>query len=216
MRAKRVDVDSKALLDPTAAQWQDVPSETVALGPTPAEKQNSRYAELRARERPYGKLASLGVRSAHNGKDIAFLLEWVDSTQNLDFLDGKSPDGAGILFPLKGDAPLATMGSESQPVNAWFWRADLGEAAENLTAAGLGTVERAGNGQIATASRWEDGTWRVVLARPLAVGGQTEHAARLEPGQRAKVAFAVWDGGLEERAGLKSFSQTWLELELEA
>jgi DMSO reductase family type II enzyme heme b subunit len=166
-------------------------------------------------ERPYGKLGSLSIRSAHNGKDIAFLLEWADATQNVDFLDGKSPDGAGILFPLKGDAPLATMGSEGQPVNAWFWRADLGEAAENLTASGLGTVETAGDGQIAAGSKWEGGTWRVVLARPLATGAQAEHAVQLEAGKTIKVAFAVWDGGLGERAGLKSFAKQWLELELE-
>jgi DMSO reductase family type II enzyme heme b subunit len=107
------------------------------------------------------------------------------------------------------------MGSESQPVNAWFWRADLGEAAENLTAAGLGMVERAANGQITTRSKWADGTWRVVFVRPLAIDAQTQHTAQLEAGRSAKVAFAVWDGGLEERAGLKSFSQTWLDLELE-
>jgi len=216
MRAKRVDVESKVLLDPTASQWQDVPSEAAAMGPTPAKSQNSRYAQLWAQERPYGKLGSLSVRSAHNGKDIAFLLEWADPTQNLDFLDGKSPDGAGILFTLKGDAPLATMGSESRPVNAWFWRADLAEAAENLTASGLGTLERAGNGQIAAGSKWDGGTWRVVLTRPLAAGGQAEHTVQLEAGKTTKVAFAVWDGDLAERAGLKSVSQRWLDLELEA
>lgn len=216
MRAKRVDVDSKVLLDPTASQWRDVPSEAIAMGPTPAENQNSLYAQVWARERPYGKLASLSVRSAHNGKDIAFLLEWADSSQNLDFLDGKSPDGAGILFPLKGDAPLLTMGSESQPVNAWFWRADFGEAGENLTASGLGTVERAGDGLIATGSKWEGGNWRVVLARPLALDRQAEQAVQIGAGKSVKVAFVVWDGGLGERAGLKSFSKQWLELELEA
>ena len=215
MRAKRVDVDSRTLLDPTGPQWQGVPREAVTMGPTPAEKQNSPYAQLRARKRPHGKLASLSVRSAHNGKDIAFLLEWTDPTRNLDFMDGKSPDGAGILFPLKGDAPLTNMGSESQPVDAWFWRADLGEAAESLSAAGLGTVERVANGQVTARSEWADGTWRVVLARPLSIDAQTQPATRLEAGRSVKVAFAVWDGELGERAGLKSFSQTWLDLKLE-
>ncbi len=215
MRAKRVDLDGKALLDPTAPQWQEVPSQAVAMGSTPAEKQNSRYAQLRARECPYGKLASLSVRAAHNGKNIAFLLEWADSTRNLDFMDGKSPDGAGILFPLKGDAPLASMGSQSQPVNAWFWRADLGEAAENLTSTGLGMVETNANDHITTRSEWANGTWRVVLARSLAIDAQAQDSVRLEAGHSAKVAFAVWDGDLEERAGFKSFSQTWLDLELE-
>lgn len=216
MQAKRVDVDSKVLLDPTASQWRDVPAETIGMGPTPAENQNSRYVELWARERPYGKLESLTVRAAHNGKDVAFLLVWPDSTQNADFLEGNSPDGAGILFPLKGDAPLNTMGSQSQPVSAWFWRADLENGGQNLTASGLGTVEEAGDGQIATGACWEAGTWQVVLTRPLALKGQAEAAVQLEAGKSVKVAFAVWEGASGERAGLKSFSKGWSELELEA
>lgn len=216
MQAKRVDVDSKVLLDPAASQWREVPAETISMGPTPAENQNSRYVELWARERPYGKLESLTVRAAHNGKDIAFLLAWADPTQNADFLEGNSPDGTGILFPLKGDAPLSTMGSESQPVNAWFWRADLENGAQNLTASGLGTVEEAGDGQIVTGARWDAGTWQVVLTRPLALKGQAEAAVQLGAGKSVKVAFAVWDGSRGERAGLKSFSKEWRELELEA
>ena len=71
------------------------------------------------------------------------------------------------------------------------------------------------NGEITTRSEWADGTWRVVFARPLTFDAQTQHTARLEAGQSARVALAVWDGALEERAGLKSFSRTWLDLELE-
>lgn len=212
MQAKRVDVESKVLLDPTASQWRDVPAEEVALAPTPANAQPSRYTKLWASERPYGKVGRLTVRAAHNSKDIAFLLEWQDASQNVDFLDGLSPDAAGILFPVRDDAPLGTMGSKSQPVNAWFWRADAPEAAQNLTAAGLGTVEAAGDGQVTARGQWQAGTWRVVLSRALGAKGGADVAV----GKPVKVAFAVWDGANGERAGLKAFSKEWRQLDLGA
>jgi DMSO reductase family type II enzyme heme b subunit len=40
--------------------------------------------------------------------------------------------------------------------------------------------------------------------------------AQLSPGQRAKVAFGVWQGSNAERAGLKAVTLEWQELEIEA
>ena len=37
----------------------------------------------------------------------------------------------------------------------------------------------------------------------------------LEAGGSTKVAFAVWEGGSGERAGIKAFSKQWRELTLE-
>jgi len=153
------------------------------------------------------------VRSAHNGKEVFFLLEWPDDTQNIDYVGRDFPDGAGILFPLKGDAPLDTMGSESQPVNAWFWRADSEDGAKNIVASGIGTVAESETSSIAARAQWQDGAWRVVFARPLTVAGN--QAVALEAGKSLKVAFAVWEGSSGERAGIKSFSKHWQELTLE-
>jgi DMSO reductase family type II enzyme heme b subunit len=38
----------------------------------------------------------------------------------------------------------------------------------------------------------------------------------LTPGTASKVAFAVWQGGNQERAGIKAFSPDWQELQIDA
>lgn len=67
---------------------------------------------------------SVRVRSLHNGKDIAFLLEWEDSTKN-DYLAPETfRDAAAIAFPL-GNAPAPIcMGQPDHLVNIWHWKAD--------------------------------------------------------------------------------------------
>jgi DMSO reductase family type II enzyme heme b subunit len=107
------------------------------------------------------------------------------------------------------------MGSEEAPVNAWFWRADQPDAARNVRARGIGTVEDTEKSRIAARSEWKDGTWRLVLSRPLAVADQKGETVQLAAGGSTKVAFAVWEGGSGERAGIKAFSKQWRELTLE-
>jgi len=213
MLAKKLTAEAKVLLDPAASAWDSVPVQTIAMGGTPLAQQPSRYIRTAWSDRPIGSVRSLAVRSAHNGKEVFFLLEWRDDTQNADYVGRDFPDSAGILFPLKGDAPLETMGSESQPVNAWFWRADSEDGARNITASGIGTVAESETSSIAARAQWQDGTWRVVFARPLTVAGN--QAVALEAGKSLKVAFAVWEGSSGERAGIKSFSKHWQELTLE-
>jgi DMSO reductase family type II enzyme heme b subunit len=50
------------------------------------------------------------------------------------------------------------------------------------------------------------------MARSLTVNDQ---AVQFEAGGTFKVGCAVWQGSNRERAGLKSYSNGWLELELE-
>ncbi|MCC7476128.1 MAG: c-type cytochrome [Pirellulales bacterium] len=60
---------------------------------------------------------------------------------------------------------------------------------------------------------WKDGRWTVVMTRPLAVPS-AEEGLSLEPGGRASVALAVWDGAHADRDGQKSIT-IWQDLELE-
>jgi DMSO reductase family type II enzyme heme b subunit len=53
----------------------------------------------------------------------------------------------------------------------------------------------------------------VVMTRPLAVAS-AEDGISLEPGGRASVAFALWDGGQRDRDGQKSIT-IWQDFELE-
>ena len=215
MLAKKVALDSKTLLDPASPEWEKVPVETVNMGGAPLADQPSRYIRTAWADRPIGKVRFLNVRAAHNGKDLLFRLEWRDESRDVDYEGRGLPDGAGVLFPLNGDAPLATMGSEEAPVNAWFWRADQPDAARNVRAQGIGTVEDTEKSRIAARSQWEEGTWRLVLSRPLVVANQKGETVQLAAGGSTKVAFAVWEGDSGERAGIKAFSKQWRELTIE-
>lgn len=216
MLVKKVALDSKALLDPASPEWEKVAVETISMGGTPLAGQPSRYIRTVWADRSIGAVRFLNVRGVHNGQDLLLRLEWKDESRDEDFLSRGFPDGAAVLFPLNGDAPLATMGSEEAPVNAWFWRADQPEAARNVQASGIGSVEDTEKSRIAARSQWKDGTWCVVLSRPLAVADQKGEAVELTAGSSTKVAFAVWEGSSGERAGVKAFSNQWRELSLES
>jgi DMSO reductase family type II enzyme heme b subunit len=86
------------------------------------------------------------------------------------------------------------------------------EDAQNLIARGAGSAEQTPKSFSQARARWLDGRWEVVLARPLQANGE---GVRLAAGKAAKVAFAVWEGSSQERAGIKSFSKRWQELEIE-
>jgi DMSO reductase family type II enzyme heme b subunit len=84
-----------------------------------------------------------------------------------------------------------------------------------LHAAGPRTVTfRVAQSQIVHANgRWRDGRWAVVMTRPMQVSSPNDGVS-LEPGARASVAFAVWDGSHRDRNGQKSVT-IWQVLEIE-
>lgn len=68
----------------------------------------------------------LTVRAMHDGKEIAFLLEWEDpKVDGLMIRPQDYPDAAAVMFsltePVRGHF---SMGSEGKPVNIWQWRMD--------------------------------------------------------------------------------------------
>ncbi len=215
MKAVKLQLATRTLLNPGAAQWAKVPAEELRLGGTPLHEQPSRYVRTVWAGKPIGAVRLLKVQTAHNSQDILFRLEWADDTKNADYGDGSVfPDAAGILFPLNGDAPLTTMGSQKQPVNAWFWRANFPEGeAEELIARGVGTVAKSSQNKVRAQARYHDGRWEVVFARDITAGGKD--AVSFDSKKATKVAFAVWEGSSQERAGLKSFSKEWRELVIE-
>ncbi len=60
---------------------------------------------------------------------------------------------------------------------------------------------------------WKDGRWTIVMTRSLSVPSPDDGIS-LEPGGRAFVAFAVWDGMHRDRDGQKSIT-IWQDLEIE-
>jgi hypothetical protein len=79
-------------------------------------------------------------------------------------------------------------------------------------AAGFGTLTGFA-GRIAEGRGAHDGArWRVVIHIPL--GGESELVPGLAPGARSLLAFAVWDGAVQERGSRKAWSPAWTPIEL--
>src|SRR3990172_12423927 len=101
MKAVKLQLASRTLLNPAAQQWGKVPAEEMIMGGTPPHQQPSRYVRAAWAGKPLGAVRSLKVQAAHNSKDIAFRLEWAGPTENRGYGDGRGfPDGAGGPFPL--------------------------------------------------------------------------------------------------------------------
>jgi len=214
IKVKRVAAGASRLLDPEAPEWGSAPEESLGLSPTPIISQPSLYVQTKWKDGGYGVIPSIRVKGAHNGAAIFLRLAWDDPTKD-DAIDDTDhfADAAAVLFPVKEDAPLTSMGSPDQPVNAWLWRADL-ESPFSVTAKGIGTTVRSSDPALVAQGTYGPGGWSVVISRSLA--SATPGVAQLSPGQRAKVAFGVWQGSNAERAGLKAVTLEWQELEIEA
>ncbi len=84
-------------------------------------------------------------------------------------------------------------------------QAEHASAVENLVAQGFGSLTSAEVQDVAGRGEWRDGVWRVVFARDFdaAAPGLADFAV----GDDSLVAFAVWDGSVDERNGQKAIAQ---------
>lgn len=216
MRVNKVQASREALLDAQAGQWKSAANEVVALKGTPLDLQPSPYIKAAWKGREIGKIKRVRLSALHNGEDVFFRLAWADPNDDDKIVDANVfPDGAALLFPMSSDAPLQTMGSRTQPVNAWQWRADFGEQGKNNIAEGLGTTRLSSASHVVCRASWHGGSWQLVIARPLAVPDQAAEAVQLRPGATVKMAIAIWEGSNGERGGIKAFSQAWRPIQLE-
>jgi hypothetical protein len=87
-------------------------------------------------------------------------------------------------------------------------------SAGNLAAKGFGTLTvRPKTSQVVSATAsWADERWTVVLRRPLDPG--TDNGLPLMAGDKASIAFALWDGAARDRNGQKLVS-IWHDLLIE-
>jgi DMSO reductase family type II enzyme heme b subunit len=214
VKARRVTADDAALLDPASAEWRDAEPDNITLEPTPITAQPSKYIQVKWETQPYGLVTQVEVRAVHTGERLYFRLSWPDETENDGIRDtDQFGDAAAVLFPVNGDAPLQSMGSPSEPVNAWYWRPDM-EAALSVVAQGTGTTRRTQDPELQAQGRHGGGEWSVVIRRKLESTG-AEYIS-LSPGVAGKVGFAVWQGANQERGGLKAVTLDWQPLEIEA
>lgn len=170
------------------------------------------------------------VRAVYNKDEIAFLVEWDDSTNKQDEI---FRDAISLQFPTKIPEslkkPYFAMGDSSGAVNLWSWKAYWGEGfgllAEapetepgtvvELNAKGFKSIvpQPPESQNVTGKGIYHDGRWKVILKRPL----KTEDVKgdiQFEIGKLIPIAFAIWDGSNNDVAGQKSVS-SWYYISLE-
>lgn len=167
---------------------------------------------------------SITSRAYYNDKEIAILLEWDDRTQSIpgdpkaaDIAEGEvTPDAVAIQFPItipqEMEKPYFGHGDSAWPVNIWYWNggeAGAAQVTKLLNTTGFKNKEErdfAKSGLIAKGV-YDNGTWRVVMKRPLVTGEKDKDIQFLE-GKSIPIAFAAWDGSNGEK-GSKHTMTTW-------
>lgn len=162
---------------------------------------------------PYGlEERDIWVRGIFNDFEIAFLLEFEDTTRNTAL--PPNSDACAIMFvPTKSVATAQMMGHASK-ANIWHWLAyrdiskkavekDSISAVRELIAMGPGTQNPMKVEEVEGKGKFHNGKWRVIMKRTL----ETQQDEKLTfKEEQLKIAFAVWDGAKQESFGIKSIS----------
>ncbi len=207
--------DTSGLLDPEAAGWKSIGATTLTLIPTPIGNQPTPYTKTAWKDRPMGMVTTADVRACHDGETVFLRLSWQDISENREIEDADVfPDAAGVLWPINTEAAINTMGAEHQGVNAWQWKANE-DGGRSVSAFGTGSSEPNGDSMQVQGLRGASG-WDVVISRKLVAEGPPEHSVKLAPGTAIRVGVAIWEGSNGERAGYKSFTENWIDVDIQA
>jgi hypothetical protein len=111
--AVRVD---RVPVEPGDEDWERAAEKVVPLGPQ----------DIALPNRSTPAVADVKVRALHDGRLVAFRLEWADAgIEDLTVpVDGFRDACAVLLAPGAGDPTLRTMGSTDQPAVLLHWKAD--------------------------------------------------------------------------------------------
>ena len=212
IKASRVEGDLP--IDPNDPKWDEAELTTLMLVP-----------QIIIEKRVFSYTNDTITASAfYNEKEIAFLLEWDDRTKsipgdpNIDKIADKVPfeDMVSVQLPLAipegGQKPYFLRGDASKSVNLWQWRSGTATSDEAITlsnAAGYNEIEErdASAMGLVSASSYSNGTWRVVMKRPLNTS-ETDKDINFEEGRFIPIAFANWDGSNSETGSKHTFT-TW-------
>lgn len=203
------------LLNAEDAVWQQSATTAVAMQGTPWAMQPTAAIRNTWQHKKIGVVNKVDVRALHNGEYLAFQLSWADPNHNTNHGDNSVwPDAAAVALPLHENAPLMTMGAPEMPLTAWYWRADDKNLGYQVVAQGPGTSQIVDK-TVRTAATWNNGRWTIIIARTFK-SVDSPNVIQLQPGQASRFGLAVWEGGSQERGGLKSFSGDWAPLEIAA
>lgn len=187
--------------DPNAAAWSSAVPATFPM--SPQVHWPNRIQEVTVKD--------VAVRALHDGKQVAFLLEYSDPNQD--------PDDAAAFEFMVGDKkahfahgqPMLQV--EGGPVNIWFWKNKTNKAVD-MSAKGFGTLKPQEHQDVNAKGIYSNGTWKVVFSRTLSTDHPDEDV-QITPGQFISIAFAVWDGRkdavgeLVEKGSQKAVSSWW-------
>ncbi len=221
IRAVRVDTDLPETVDDVL--WEKAPYTSLYT-----------TAQLVEDERLYmPTIDSLSVKALYNQRELALLVEWDDPTKSVPGdrkarrIAGGEPfrDAMAVEFPVGTDPeeglPYFGMGESNAPVSIWHWRGESATGPQEISllyARGPGdTVERsAEDSGLFARGEYRDGTWRVVVKRPLATADPSRDV-QFKAGGTVPVAFALWDGSNFDRGSKHVMTGwSWLRLEPEA
>lgn len=194
---------------PDAASWERIAHYCIVLRPAPPVHPS---AVIRGTQSPQSTMLHFSVAS--DGARFFVRLQWRDDTRDVVSAFDRFADAAAVELALDdGVRTSYMMGSADAPVNIRLWKADT-PAAQDLAAAGFGTTTALAAGGIAAAGRYVTGdrSWTVVFARPLRT--TDAHQAVLAPGRAIPLAFAVWEGSLDQRDGHELTSTHWVTFQL--
>ena len=129
---------------------------------------------------------------------------------------GLSEDKVAIQLPLAltagAEKPYFLHGDSRAPVNLWLWRSGT---AENHAGVSLATARGIADRDIRDAAEvglngkgsYQDGTWQVVLRRPLMTADLSQDL-QFHEGTFIPIAFSVWDGSNSENDSAHTLT-TW-------
>lgn len=177
-----------ALSGPQSGAWSDVERAEIPLSSAPSGLPNANDVAT----------DSVSVQAARTDSTLYVRLEWTDPTKNTTAdAPTEFTDAAAIQLPAKASShPAIALGSQSTPVNVWYWNAR--EGTQEIVAGGPGSITQVDGTVTATAS-YQDDTWSVVFARDLTVDQQDRTQIEME--NDVDAAFAVWNGANDERSG---------------
>jgi DMSO reductase family type II enzyme heme b subunit len=202
-------------LDPEAKLWRKIPPVRIPL-------------KAQDITPPYGggSIKAVAVKAVHNGREVAFLLEWADPTEDAT-TDGLESfrDAAALMFPLDPQNPAEPlmghryMGERSALVNIWQFKADWNREGrrspiEDLNAAGPGTLTAQDQQNVSGKGLHRGGRWKAIFLRSLKTDDEDD--AEFWPGLETRLNVAVWNGSRKDHAGQKSVSELWRRLIFEA
>jgi DMSO reductase family type II enzyme heme b subunit len=200
-------------MDPNDPAWQAVEPVEVWLG-----------GQIMVEPRNFTPtIDSARMRSIYDGREIAFLLEW-DDTTNIQEDDYR--DAIAIQFPVEipesSRKPHLAMGDKKGKVNIWrwkaFWEDEVNKELLNTTEPYIGTVvedmnskgytslsvQAAENQHVSGTGSWSNGKWQVIMKRKIATGDPND--IQFKKGRLIPLALAVWDGSNKDVGAGKSIS----------